>query len=82
MNTLLTVSELSSLRWLLEMKCSTEQGIRGQIKELENGVKQPNDVGFKVERPTKSIVLLRLVDENLEQFRAKLVDWVEKNKPK
>lgn len=82
MGNLLTVSELSSLRWLSEHKCATEQGIRVQVKELESGKKQPADVGFELVRPTKSIVLLRLVDADMERFRLELKEFARKKAPK
>ncbi len=78
---LLTVSELSSLRWLLKDKCNTEQGIRSQLKAVESGDKTPSEVGFEVVRPVASVTLVRLVDPKTEDFRQRLAAWVEANRP-
>jgi len=82
MEGLISVVDLAMLRNIAEAKCSTEQGIREQIKLLETGKKRPTDVGFEVVRPTKSVVLVRVTDPELEKFRLGLKAWAEKNKPK
>ncbi len=79
---LLTVSELSGLRWLAKQKCATEQGIRVQVRQLEGREKTPEEVGFELIRPTRSTVFLRLVDPKMEAFRLKINEFADKNAPK
>lgn len=79
---LMTVSELSGFRNLTKHSCSTEQGIRSQIRQVESGQRKPEDVGFEVVRPARSVTLVKLIDMDLEEFRQKLMAFIDANAPK
>ena len=82
MDNLIGVTELAAFRAITGQKCATEQGIRSQIRALEAGEKTEKEVGFKIVRVTKTVVLLRLIDPELEKSRKEIVDFAEKNSKK
>lgn len=79
---LISVSELSALRTILNAKSATDQAIRNQVKAIEDGKLTTKDAGFDVERVSQKDFYLRINNIAIEKFRLKHAEWVEKNKPK
>ena len=77
---LMSTTQMGAFRTIFGLKCSTEQGIRSQIREVEAGEKKPADVGFEVIRHGNT-VFLKQTEPELKDLWAKMNGWVAENKP-
>ncbi len=81
-NGLVTVTELAALRHYAGLSCATEQGIRAQIRKVQQGLKTPNDVGFEIIKGATKQPVVKILDTKLESFRLKINEFATKNAPK
>jgi len=79
---LISVSDLAMIKNLMGDSVKTEQGVRTQIRQYENGLKTAQQIGFEPVRVSKGVVLVKITDYKIISFKKKIDDFLKKNSPK